>query len=522
MGLFSNFSLSHDVEKPDWFKKITNVFGYLDSEEQGKDQGVAIADKDLLIPANGENGDLIGAQFYGNMRRYVNFEEPTKPQKLRVYRHMADYAEIKYALSMICDELLNYSDLDGNVGQLVIDNEALLENLNRTANIKKEWNHVFNNLLNFKDTGRDAILSFLISGELIYEKVVNPERKEEGLKRIKRLRPDNIFPVWEDELDGIRFFKINEMNGNGGESQNIIPRSQLAYVNWDAYHQNSDTGSMYVVSYLEPVKKVWRQLQLLEEAVVIYRIVRAPERRVFKVATGNMPRAQAEQYVQKLMRTYRQKKIYNTSTGEIDGQTNIMSMLEDYWFSQPADGNSTEIDTLPAGENVGEITDLNYFLEKLYRALEIPANRRLDVPSGDQKFNSGSMTDISWQEVKFSKMVARVRRKVISCIFDIFKTHLQLKGLWSNYALKDSDFRVEMNKNNFFEEMKRAQVEETRLNAWGTVSTYVGEVFSKEWAVKHFLKVTPDEWAENKRLIMKEKIDGDSSVEGDGGGGGGL
>jgi len=513
MGFYNKFNVDNgNIDKPDWLKRITNVFGYLDVEDQGKDRGVAISDAQDL-QATGQSGDIIGAQFYGNMRRYINFEEPTKTQKLRVYRQMADYAEIKYALSMITDEMINYDEEDGNVGRLVITNQELVTNLNKKANLKKEWNYIFDDLINFKDTGRDAILSFLVSGELIYEKVSNPDRPGEGLKRVKRLRPDNIFPVWRDDLDSIKYFTIS---GQVGEQAKRVPASLLAYTSWDSFRESADTGQMYVVSFLEPVKKVWRQLQLLEEAILIYRIVRAPERRVFKVATGNMPRAQAEAYVQKLMRTYRQKKIYNTSTGEIDGQSNIMSMLEDYWFSQPSEGNSTQVDTLASGGNLGEITDLNYFLEKLYRALEIPSNRRIDTPMGDQKYNVGNVTDVSWQEVKFTKLVNNIRRKITATIMDVYKTHLRMIGLWDEYHLKDSDFRLELNKNNYFEEMKKAQVEETRLNAWGTVSTYVGEIFSKEKAVKHFLKWTPEEWEENLAMLEKEKLEGDDNLEGGG------
>jgi hypothetical protein len=523
MALFGGYRmLPNGGGEPEWFKKITSVFGYMDYEDQSKDRGVAISDtRKMLVPSYGENGDIVGAQFYGNMRRYINYDEPTKLQKLAIYRQMADYAEIKYALSMICDEILNYSDLDGNVGRMEIVNPAILDNINKRDNLRKEWNYIFDELMNFKDTGRDSILSFLISGELIFEKVVNPDRKQDGIKKVKRLRPDNVFPVWKDDLDGIEYFNVKSSHFGGGGVTGTIPKSQLAYVNWDYYTHNPETGDIYTLSYLEPVKKVWRQLQLLEEALVIYRIVRAPERRIFKVAIGDMPRAQAEAYVQKVMRAYRQKKIYNTSSGEVDGQSNIMSMMEDYWFAQPKDGNTTEIETLPGGQNLGEITDINYFLEKLYRALEIPANRRIETPTGDQKFNNGSIGDVSWQEVKFSKMVHRVRRKTVQVIFDIYKTHLKLKGFWDQYNLKDSDIRIELNKNNYFEELKRANIEESRLNAWGTVSSYIGDVFSKEMAVKHFLHWSDEEWQKNKMLLEKEKLEGDVDVEGGGGGGGG-
>jgi len=519
MALFG-FNLNPNIDgKPEWLKKVTDVFGHIDYEDSKKDKGYGLADKDIAMAAQGDNADIVGAQFYGNMRRYLNHDEPTKTQKLRLYRMMADYPEIKYALSMITDELMNYDDIDGSVGKLEILNEGILGNINKTENLRKEWRYVFDELLNFKDTGRDAILSFLVSGELLYEKIVNPDRMNEGLKRVKRLKPDNIFPVWSDDRDEIVAFNVKDIYNTGG-LLGQIPKSQLSYASWDQYAENSETGEIYTLSYLESVKKVWRQLQLLEEAVIIYRIVRAPERRVFKIATGNMPKAQAEAYVQKLMRTYRQKKLYNTSTGEIDGQNNIMAMLEDYWFTQPADGNTSEIDTLQGGENLGEITDMNYFLEKLYRALEIPNNRRLDTPSGSQNYNVGDVDNISWQEMKFSKMTTHIKRKIQRVIWDVYKTHLKLKGLWDQYNLKDTDFKFEFNKNNFFEEMKRAKIEEIRLNNWGTVSSYVGDVFSKEMAVKHYLKWTDEDWRRNRELLDKEKLEGDDEL--DGGGGGGL
>ena len=514
MGLFGNFSLKYNgTTTPEWYQKITKVFGELDEEEKD-DKGQSVFDPMPEVKAQGDSADVMGAYFYGNMRRYLQCEEMSKETKLNIYRQMSMYTEIKYALNMIADELINYNDMTGNVARLIIKNDKIHENINKRDNIKKEWDYVFHDLLKFNDTGRDAIMSFLISGELIYEKTVDINKKKEGLKRIRRIKPDYVFPVLSSDMEDIEFFQIKNLTD---DTIQTIPRSQLAYANWDYYIQNSDNGEVMTLSYLEPVKKVWRQLQLLEEAVLIYRIVRAPERRIFKVATGNMPRAQAEQYVQKMMRAYRQKKLWNTSTGEIDGQNNIMAMLEDYWFAQPESGNTTEVDTLPAGEQLGEITDLNYFLEKLYRVLEIPINRRLDHSAGSQQYNNGEIGEVSWQDVKFSKMITRIRRKVIAVMFDLFKTHLQLKGLWKQYNLKDSDFQIDFQKNDYFEELKRARIEETRLNAWGTVSSYVGDFFSKEMAIKYFLKWTDEEYAENKRLLQKEREEQAEDEGGDAG-----
>ena len=494
---------------PEVFKKIAKIFLEVDKDEK-QDLGTSIFDPPE--PLNPDEG-AASSQAYGNLKRFINYEETTKGEKLNVYRQMVEYPEIGYALNMICEELINRDDLTGDIGQLIIKNEKLTKNINIGDNLRKEWNYVYHDLLDLNRKGRDMIRSYLITGELFYEKVVNQQNKTLGLRRVRKLLPDQVFPLWDHNDDVVQF---NVAYGAESQADVItLYGPQVAYAHSDVYTLDPSNGSKIMLSYLERSKKIWRQLQLLEEAVVIYRLVRAPERRIFRIATGNMPRQAAQTYLKQLMAQYRQKKIYNTSTGEIDGQNNILSMLEDYWFTEPADGNGSNVDTLPGGENLGEINDLNWFLTKLYLSLEIPTSRRLDTSMGTPQYNMGQMGEITWQEVKFVKMTEGISVKITDLVFDIFKTHLKLKGYWNQYGLTDQDFQVCLNKNNHFEELKRAQIEETRLNSFGTVSAYFNDVFSKEYAAKHYLRWTNEQWLENKALIEKEKAEGQE----DGGGG---
>ena len=513
MALLDSSFFSSD-NTPEIFKKIAKIFLDVDKDEI-QNPGTSFFDPppEAQMQPNTRQETAVSQQAYGNLKRYVNYEETNKTDKLNVYRQMVEYPEIGYALNMICEELINRHDLTGDVGRLEFTNAKISKNMNMVDNIRKEWDYVYSDLLDFNRKAKNMIRSYLITGELFYEKVVDEKNKKNGLRRVRKLLPDQVFPVW-DHNDEVVQYNVSFGPGNVGEVLTLYG-PQVAYAHSDTYILSQDTGSKIMLSYLERAKKIWRQLQLLEEAVVIYRLVRAPERRIFRIATGNMPKQAAEQYLQKLMRQYRQKKIYNTSTGEIDGQNNIMSMLEDFWFTEPADGNGSNVDTLPGGENLGEINDLNWFLTKLYMALEIPSSRRLETPMGQPQFNQGQMGEVTWQEVKFVKMAEGIEVKIVDLVFDVFKTHLKLKGLWQQYGLKDSDLRVRLNKNNHFEELKRSQIEETRLNAFGTVSAYLGDMFSKEYAAKHYLGWTDEQYAENRALIEKEKADGQE----DGGGG---
>jgi hypothetical protein len=479
-------------------RNVLNVFGDMEEEYEPKDKGVSLHDATNNPYSDGGSG---GAQSYGNIRRYVSHEEMSKEQKLSVYRQMSEYPEINLALNTVTDEIIT-PDSSGTVAKLSIVNQRLLNNINIKDNIQKEWDYVYYDLYDFDRTSWEMSYNFLITGEIFIEKVSNPDAPHKGLRKIRRLQPDNIFVNWDYDDNPIHF-KVKLENST---EPLIIGKHQMTYVNYGQFALNSSTGERICLSYLEKIKKIWRQLQLLEEAVVIYRVVRAPEKRLFRIATGNMPKHKQDEYMKKVMMQYRQKKVYNTNTGEIDGQANIQNMLEDYFFSQPETGQGSSVDTLGGGDNLGEITDLDYFLKKLYRALQIPESRRLD---NQVTYNAGQLNDVTHQELKFAKLINRISRSISDVLLDGFITHLKLKGLWKQYGLTERDFRIEFSKDSYYEEFKEAHIMEMRMNNWSNGATYIGQVFSKEYACKKFLNMSAEDIQENKDMIKKEKEEGE-------------
>ena len=503
MGLFSNSqkSISDMIDSSQgMLRNILNVFGDMEEEFIPKDQGVSL--EDAVAQNHGKDAnDFYKSQSYGNLKRYVAHEEMSKEHKLSVYRQMSEYPEIDYALNTITDEIIS-PNKEGTVADLNIKKESLLSNVNIKDNLMMEWEYVYHELFDFDNKGWNLAYNFLVNAEIFIEKVHKPENKERGITNIKKLMPDNIFVNWDTDNEPHSF----KVTVDGQNEPVTVGTHQITYSNYGHFAYNNATKERIALGYLEKIKKIWRQLQLLEEAVVIYRVVRAPEKRIFNIATGNMPKHKQEEYIQKIMRQYRQKKIYKTNTGEIDGQANIQNMLEDYFFSVPETGNGSSVDTLAGGENLGEITDLDYFLRKLYRALAIPESRRLDET---RTFNAGQLGDVTHQEIKFSKMVRRITQKIKFTVLDVYFTHLKMKGLWKQYSLKESHFDMIFHQDHHYAEFKEATVMETRMRNFGDAGTYIGQAFSKEFACKKFLGLTEQEYEENKQLIKKEKEEGE-------------
>lgn len=492
-----NFFDFENSSKKGFIEKIISVFGELEVDEFKKDKGVSILD------SGKETNPFVhmSSQGTGDYRKYVNYEEASKGTKLRIYRQMSEYPEIFYALDILANEIVNKDVKTKDILDFKIINKELANNINIKDNIRREWDYVVHDLMNFNKDGWEVVKNFLITGEIFYEKIVNPDKKHEGLKATRRLLPDTTYVTYNEHGEIDHFQVGNIASGK----KFVIPKAEIAYARFGEMSYNQDTGERIALGYLERVKKVWRQLQLLEEAVIIYRVVRAPERRVWKIATGNMPQRQALQYIEKIKMEYRQRKVYNSATGGIDGQANILSMLDDYWFSQPSEGNSTDVTTLPSGQALGEIRDLEYFLTKLYLALHIPTNRRLETSMGAQQYNIGDVGQINHQETMFAELADRIADRISDVVFSVFRTHMELKGLWKEYELKERDFRVEFYRNNFFEELKRTKLEETRVQLFGSVASYVGEVLSSEYVAKKYLHMSEEEYLENKMLLDKEK-----------------
>ena len=263
-----------------------------------------------------------------------------------------------------------------------------------------------------------------------------------------------------------------------------------------------DGNSGRVLSYLHKAIKPVNQLRMIEDALVIYRISRAPERRIFYIDVGNLPKIKAEQYLKDVMNRYRNKLVYDATTGEIRDDRNHMSMLEDFWLPRREGGRGTEISTLPGGSNLGEIDDITYFQRKLYRSLNVPISR-LESESG---FSLGRSTEITRDELKFTKFVQRIRKKFSPLFTDILKTQLLLKGIiapedWPNIQ---EHIQYDFLADGHFAELKDAELLENRLNQLQTVEAYIGTFFSKEYVLKKVLRMNDSEIQEMRDQIKKE------------------
>ena len=261
-----------------------------------------------------------------------------------------------------------------------------------------------------------------------------------------------------------------------------------------------------VLSYLHKAIKPVNQLRMIEDAAVIYRIVRAPERRVFKIDVGNLPKVKAEQYLRDVMARYRNKLVYDAQTGEIRDDRNYMSMLEDFWLPSREGGRGTSIETLPGGANLGEISDIEYFRSKLYRSLNVPSSR-LEASSG---FNLGRSTEITRDELKFTKFVQRLRKKFTELFNDLLKTQLVLKGVIaeSDWALINQRVKYDFLQDGHFAELKNAEMLKERLLLANEVRDYIGKFYSTKYVRKNILKQSQREIEEIDKQIKKEIDDG--------------
>jgi len=268
-----------------------------------------------------------------------------------------------------------------------------------------------------------------------------------------------------------------------------------------------------VVSYLHKALKPINQLRMMEDSLVIYRLARAPERRIFYIDVGNLPRGKAETYMKDIMARYRNKLVYDANTGNIRDDRKHMSMLEDFWLPRREGGRGTEITTLPGGENLGQIDDILYFQKKLYRSLNVPINRL----EPEAQFNLGRATEITRDELKFQKFVDRLRRRFSMLFTEILKKQLIMKAIiteedWDNWK---QDVHIDYVRDNHFTELKDAEILQNKLQTLDNMQQYVGEYFSKEWVMKNVLYFDDDEIEDMKKQIGEEEKAGEINQEDD-------
>ena len=454
--------------------------------------------------------DVAGGGFFGQVLD-TDGRERTDLDLIRRYRDMAQHAECDTAIEDIVNEGIVSNQSDQAVS-ISLDRLPYPDKIKRK--IRAEFDEVLR-LLNFEQKGHDVFRRWYIDGRIYYHKIIDSKNPRRGITELRYIDSVKIKKVREvkkdvDSKTGIEmtekideYFIYNEKGLGpsimGSAGQGIkISKDSISYVPSGLIDGNSGR----VVSYLHKAIKPVNQLRMIEDALVIYRISRAPERRIFYIDVGNLPKIKAEQYLKDVMNRYRNKLVYDATTGEIRDDRNHMSMLEDFWLPRREGGRGTEISTLPGGSNLGEIDDIQYFQKKLYRSLNVPISRM----ESDAGFSLGRSTEITRDELKFTKFVQRIRKKFSPLFTDILKTQLLLKGVIApdDWPEIQEHIQYDFLADGHFAELKDAELLENRLNQLQTVEAYIGTFFSKEYVLKKVLRMNDSEIQEMRDQIKKE------------------
>ena len=454
--------------------------------------------------------------FFGS---YLDMEGTAKTEQdlIRRYREIALHPECDMAIEDIVNEAITSNENRQSV-------KVVTDNLNYSSNIKVRIEQEFADvlrLLQFNTRGHDLFRRWYVDGRIFFQKVIDAENTKNGIVELKYLDPRKVKKIREvrkrrpegmvsptniniaDET--VEYFVYNERGIQGSAAiQGIkIAVDTIAFCPSGMIDQNKNG---LILSYLHKAIKPVNQLRMIEDAAVIYRIARAPERRIFKIDVGNLPKAKAESYLRDVMARYRNKLVYDASTGEIRDDRNYMSMLEDFWLPSREGGRGTDITTLPGGANLGEIADIEYFRAKLYRSLNVPVSR-LEASQG---FNLGRASEISRDELKFTKFVGRLRKKFTELFNDLLRTQLIIKGVISETEwplIRDSIF-YDFLQDGHFAELKNTEMLRERLNLAREVRDYVGKYFSVNYVRRNILKQTESEIKKMDAEIKKEIDDG--------------
>ena len=452
----------------------------------------------------------------GYFGQYLDMEGKAKNEQdlIRRYREIALHPECDMAIEDIVNEAITSNENRQSV-KVVTDQLGQYSSKIR-AKIESEFSEVLR-LLQFNTRGHDLFRRWYVDGRIFFQKVIDAENSKNGIVELKYLDPRKVKKIREvrkrrpegmvsptniniaDET--VEYFVYNERGIQGAAAiQGIkIAPDTIAFCPSGVIDQNKNG---LVMSYLHKAIKPVNQLRMIEDAAVIYRIARAPERRMFKIDVGNLPKAKAEQYLRDVMARYRNKLVYDASTGEIRDDRNYMSMLEDFWLPSRDGGRGTDITTLPGGQNLGEISDIEYFRAKLYRSLNVPVSR-LEASQG---FNLGRASEISRDELKFTKFVGRLRKKFTELFNDLLRTQLIIKGViaeteWPD--IRDSIF-YDFLQDGHFAELKNSEMMRERLNLAREVRDYIGKYYSVNYVRRNILRQTEQEIRKMDAEIKKE------------------
>lgn len=486
------------------------LFGFKISRDEEEAQSDTVRS---FAPPPDEDG-AVTIQSAGVYGTYMDIEGQARNESdlINKYRDMATTAECESAIDDIVNEAIVY---DENGGPVKIN----LENTKLPKTIKDKIRDEFDNvlsMLDFSNQGYEAFRQWYVDGRVYYHMMIDEKNPRRGIQELRFIDPRKIKKVREKvrEKDptGIGvgthksvdyFLYMNKSNSQYGGATNStgvkISPDSIAYVTSGL----TDKDNKMTISHLHKAMKPLNQLRMLEDATVIYRISRAPERRIFYIDVGNLPKMKAEQYLRDIMVKYKNKLVYDAQTGEIRDDRRYQTMLEDYWLPRREGGRGTEITTLPAGQNLGELADVEYFQRKLYKALNVPSTRL----EQDQAFGMGRASEITRDELKFAKFITRLRSRFAYLFDRILETQLVLKGVITKAEWNEIKEKInyDYNRDSHFTELKDAELIRERLSLLRDIDDYVGKYFSIEYVRKQVLQQSEEEM----QLMDKQMAQGD-------------
>ncbi len=481
------------------------------------------------VPVNNEDGvdNYISSGFYGS---YVDIEGQyrTEFDLIKRYREMSLHPEADGAIEDVVNEAIVSDLYDSPI-------EIELSNLNATDKLKKAIREEFKyikELLDFDKKSHEIFRNWYVDGRLYYHKVIDLKNPQEGIKELRYIDPMKMrfirqekkqdrnligpnIPGRDESKNGIApeieeyfmytpkpSYPANNLAGGGGAKGTKIAKDAITYCTSGLVDRNKGN----VLSYLHKAIKSLNQLRMIEDSLVIYRLSRAPERRIFYIDVGNLPKVKAEQYLRDVMMRYRNKQVYDANTGEIRDDRKFMSMMEDFWLPRREGGRGTEITTLPGGQNLGELSDIEYFQKKLYRSLGVPESRI----AADGGFNLGRSSEILRDELKFAKFVGRLRKRFAQLFSDMLKTQLILKNVVSpeDWDRIGDHIQYDFLYDNQFAELKETEMLNERLGVLATIEPYIGKYYSTQWVRSKVLRQTDGEMVEMDQQIEQEIKDG--------------
>ena len=500
---------------------MAKLFGFSIDDEEKKSKGVVSP-----VPPNNEDGAdyYLSSGFYG---QYVDIEGVfrTEFDIIRKYRNMALHPECDTAVEHVVNEAI-VADLNDSPVEIDLDNLNASSSLKNV--IRDEFKYI-KDLIGFDKKAHEIFRNWYVDGRLYYHKVIDLQKPELGLEEVRyidplkiklmRIRPKDQDKRYEVKPSGsvgesvtedtkvIEFYtyypqgtaqKYGSIAGKGVK----IAKDAITYCSSGLVDRNKHIG----LSYLHKSIKALNQLRMIEDSLVIYRLSRAPERRIFYIDVGNLPKVKAEQYLRDVMSRYRNKLVYDANTGEIKDDKKFMSMLEDFWLPRREGGRGTEITTLPGGQNLGELTDVEYFQKKLYRSLNVPESRI----GADGGFNLGRSSEILRDELMFSKFVGRLRKRFSGVFLDLLKTQLILKNIvtpqdWNKMA---EHIQFDYLYDNHFAELKETELMNERLNLMTQIEPYIGTYYSRDYVKRKILRQTEEEMLEMEKEMEEENASG--------------